>query len=40
MCEVKPGTQFYNVLILRRLRRGAKQDALVTKLFCLAFLNF
>jgi hypothetical protein len=29
MCEVKPNIQFYNVLILRRLRRGAKQEALV-----------
>ncbi|CAF1118895.1 unnamed protein product [Adineta ricciae] len=28
LCEVKPNIQFYNVLILRRLRRGAKQEAL------------
>ncbi len=29
MCEVKPNIQFYNVLIFRRLRRRAKQEALV-----------
>ncbi|CAF4283814.1 unnamed protein product, partial [Adineta steineri] len=28
VCEVKPNIQFYNVLILRRFRRGAKQEAL------------
>jgi hypothetical protein len=28
-CEVKPNIQFYNVLIFRRLRRRAKQEALV-----------
>jgi hypothetical protein len=29
ICHVKPNLQFYNILILRRLRRSARKDALV-----------